>query len=72
MVRIIAYFNINFRTRPSCCLIKKKSPFLTISGLWLPKLYDLRKKYEQELEEMYLIINGMDDDLRQMMTIEKG
>lgn len=40
--------------------------------LWLTKVYDLRKKYEQELAEMYLIINGMDDDLRQMMTIEKG
>ena len=40
--------------------------------LCLAKVYDLRKKYEQELAEMYLIINGMDDDLRQMMTIEKG
>ena len=38
---------------------------------WLAKVYDLRKKYEQELAEMYLIINGMDDDLRQMMTIER-
>lgn len=45
---------------------------MTIFELWLTKVYDLRKKYEQELAEMYLIINGMDDDLRQMMTIEKG
>ncbi len=72
MIRIIAYININFRTQLSCLFIKKKSPFLTIFELWLTKVYDLRKKYEQELAEMYLIINGMDDDLRQMMTIEKG
>lgn len=45
---------------------------MTVCELWLPKVYDLRKKYEQELAEMYLIINGIDDDLRQMMTIEKG
>ena len=38
---------------------------------WLPKLYDLRKKYEQELAEIYLIIESMDDDLRQMITIER-
>lgn len=35
MVRIIAYININFWTRPNCCFIKKKSPFLTIFELWL-------------------------------------
>lgn len=52
--------------------LKKKPPKMTVYELWLTKVYDLRKKYEQELAEMYLIINGMDDDLRQMMTIEKG
>ena len=41
------------------------------SPVWLTKVYDLRKKYEQELAEIYLIINGMDDDLRQMMTVER-
>jgi hypothetical protein len=51
-------------------IYKEKSPFLTIFELWLTKVYDLRKKYEQELAEMYLIINGMDDDLRQIMTIK--
>lgn len=53
---------------------KKKKPCKNkvLSKFWLTKVYDLRKKYEQELAEMYLIINGMDDDLRQMMTIEKG
>ena len=44
---------------------------MTVCKLWLTKVYDLRKKYEQELAEIYLIINSMDDDLRQMMTIEK-
>lgn len=44
---------------------------MTVCELWLTQVYDLRKKYEQELAEMYLIINGMDDDLRQMMTIER-
>ena len=38
---------------------------------WLTKLYDLRKKYEQELAEMYLIISNMDDELLKMITIEK-
>ena len=42
-----------------------------VCELWLTKVYDLRKKYEQELAEIYLIINSMDDDLRQMITIEK-
>ena len=39
-----------------------------ISILWLPKLYDLRKKYEQELAEIYLIIESMDDDLLKKIT----
>ena len=57
--------------------ISIRKPILALAKIgscqvWLTKVYDLRKKYEQELAEMYLIINGMDDDLRQMMTIEKG
>ncbi len=35
------------------------------------RVYDLRKKYEQELAEMYLIIESMDDDLRQMLMAKK-
>ena len=58
-------------------VISIRKPILALAKIgscqvWLTKVYDLRKKYEQELAEMYLIINGMDDDLRQMMTIEKG
>lgn len=45
MVRITAYFNINFRIRPSCCFIKKKSPFLTISGLWLETTCGIRAMF---------------------------
>ena len=37
----------------------------------LTKLYYFRKKYEQELAEMYLIIESMDDDLRQMIMAKK-
>lgn len=48
----------------------KKTPARAHFFIWLTKVYDLRKKYEQELAEMYLIINGMDDDLRQIMTIK--
>lgn len=35
------------------------------------RVYNLRKKYEQELAEMYLIIENMDDDLRQMLIAKK-
>ena len=57
-------------------VISIRKPILALAKIgscqvWLTKVYDLRKKYEQELAEMYLIVNGMDDDLRQMMTIEK-
>ena len=38
---------------------------------WLTKLYDLRKKYEQELAEIYLIIESMDDDLLKKITQER-
>lgn len=41
------------------------------SPIWLTQVYDLRKKYEQELAEMYLIIESMDDDLRQMIMAKK-
>ena len=40
--------------------------------IWLTQVYDLRKKYEQELAEMYLIIESMDDDLRQMIMKGKS
>jgi hypothetical protein len=40
--------------------------------MWLTQVYDLRKKYEQELAEMYLIIESMDDDLRQMIMKGKS
>ena len=39
--------------------------------VWLPKLYDLRKKYEHELAEIYLIIESMDDDLLKKITQER-
>ena len=39
---------------------------------WQTKLYDLRKKYHDELAEMHLIIECMDDDLRQMIMAKKG
>ena len=39
--------------------------------IWQTKLYDLRKKYSDELAEMHLIIESMDDDLRQMIMAKK-
>ena len=54
-----------------CLIYKEKQPFLTIFELWLTQVYDLRKKYEQELAEIYLIIESMDDDLRQMIMAKK-
>ncbi len=66
LAEVISSFDF-FRDKKNKKPCKNKALFQN----WLTKVYDLRKKYEQELAEMYLIINGMDDDLRQMMTIEK-
>ena len=55
--------------------IRKPISALTKIGscqIWLTQVYDLRKKYEQELAEMYLIIESMDDDLRQMIMKGKS
>lgn len=50
---------------------KKKDAFQRLYLNWQTKLYDLRKKYPDELAEMYLIIESMDDDLRQMIMAKK-
>ena len=54
-------------------VISIREPILALAKIgscqiWLTQVYDLRKKYERELAEMYLIIESMDDDLRQMIT----
>lgn len=53
-------FENNYYSESNNCLIK-----------WQTKLYDLRKKYPDELAEMHLIIESMDDDLRQMIMAKK-
>jgi hypothetical protein len=60
------------RTSLSACFIKKKVAFKRLCLEWQTKLYDLRKKYHDELAEMHLIIECMDDDLRQMIMAKKG
>lgn len=59
------------RTSLSACFIKKKVAFKRLCLEWQTKFYDLRKKYPDELAEMHLIIESMDDDLRQMIMAKK-
>lgn len=54
-----------------CLIYKEKAAFERLYLEWQTKLYDLRKKYPDELAEMYLIIESMDDDLRQMIMAKK-
>jgi len=52
-------------------IYNKKAAFQRLYLEWQTKLYDLRKKHPDELAEMHLIIESMDDDLRQMIMAKK-
>lgn len=50
------------RTQLSACFIKKKDAFQRLHLEWQRKLYDLRKKYSDELTELYPIVQSLEDD----------
>lgn len=52
------------RTDSVKCLIynKKKDAFQRLRLTWQRKLYDLRKKYADELTELYPIVQSLEDD----------
>lgn len=50
------------RTQLSACFIKKKDAFQRLHLEWQRKLYDLRKKYADELTELYPIVQSLEDD----------
>ena len=50
------------RTRLSACFKKKKDAFRRLYLDWQHKLYDLRKKYADELTELYPIVQSLEDD----------
>lgn len=52
-------------------ICKEKRRFQRLHFNWQTKLYNLRKKYSDELAEMHLIIESMDDDLKQMIMAKK-